>query len=46
MNDEDLRMLAAVAKREGLTASAWLRRKILETYRRHFGTGQPAVQKP
>ena len=41
VTDEDLRMLAAIAKREATTASAWLRKKIAETYRRHFGSLPP-----
>nr|PZN27484.1 MAG: hypothetical protein DIU78_04965 [Pseudomonadota bacterium] len=41
VTDEELRMLSAVAAREGLTASAWLRRKIREAYRRFFGNEPP-----
>ena len=45
VSDGDLRMLAAIAKREGTSASAWLRKKIAETYRRHFGSVQPPPDK-
>jgi len=44
VTDDELRMLSAVAAREGTTASAWLRRKIREAYRRFFGDEPP--QKP
>jgi Leu/Phe-tRNA-protein transferase len=46
MNDEDLRMLSAIAERERTTASAWLRKKIFETYRRLFGNVPPPPAKP
>lgn len=46
IQDEELRMLAAIAAREGDTASGWLRRKIRETYRRLFGNAPPATPKP
>ncbi len=45
MNDEDMRMLSAIAERERMTASAWLRKKIFETYRRLFGSVPPPAQK-
>jgi hypothetical protein len=38
-------MLMAVAEREGTTASAWLRRKIREAYRRFFGDEPPPKPK-
>jgi hypothetical protein len=46
VQDEELRMLHAVAEREGLTASAWLRRKIREAHRRFFGNEPPPKPKP
>jgi DNA-binding GntR family transcriptional regulator len=45
LSDEELRMLAAVAQREGTTASAWLRRKIRESYRRFFENEPPPKKK-
>lgn len=45
VKDEEVRMLAAVAAREGDTASTWLRRKIREAYKRHFGNEPPPVPK-
>jgi len=39
-------MLNAVAEREGTTASAWLRRKIRESYRRFFENEPPPKPKP
>lgn len=39
-------MLHAVAEREGLPASQWLRRKIREAHRRHFGNEPPPNPKP
>lgn len=45
MSEEEMRMLAAVAEREGTTASAWLRRKIREAYRRFFGDEPPPKPK-
>jgi DNA-binding GntR family transcriptional regulator len=41
VTDEELRMLNAIAEREGTTASAWLRRKIREAYRRFFDEPPP-----
>ncbi len=41
ITDEELRMLGAVAAREGDTASAWLRRRIREAYRKVFGNEAP-----
>jgi len=46
VTDEELRMLNAVAEREGTTASAWLRRKIRESYRRFFENEPPPKPKP
>jgi DNA-binding GntR family transcriptional regulator len=45
MSEEELRMLDAVAEREGTTASAWLRRKIRESYRRFFANEPPPKPK-
>jgi hypothetical protein len=46
VTDVELAMLNAVAEREGLTASAWLRRKIREAHRRFFGNELPPNPKP
>jgi hypothetical protein len=46
VKDEELAMLHAVAEREGLPASQWLRRKIREAHRRHFGNEPPPNPKP
>ncbi len=44
LKDEEARMLAAVAAREGDTASAWLRRKIREAFKRYFGNEPPPTK--
>jgi hypothetical protein len=46
IQDEEIRMLAAIAAREGDTSSGWLRRKIRETYRRLFGSVPPPAPAP